>query len=80
MWSPECTGCLNCVHHCPVAETIKLKAPMGLPHLSLKTLALSLLGVWAMFIIVAKITGHWETNMTLDLYKQILPVVDQIGH
>jgi len=79
VWSPECTGCLNCVNQCPIKETLKFKAPMGLPSLSLKTLALSLLGIWALFIIIAKITGHWQTSMTMEMYKRILPLVDQIG-
>ncbi len=80
IWSPECSGCLTCVQQCPVNETLTFKAPMGLPSLSMKTLALSLLGIWALFIIIAKITGHWETNMTVEMYKQLLPLVDQIGH
>jgi len=80
IWYPECTGCLNCVHQCPINETLTFKAPMGLPSLSLKTLALSLLGIWALFIIIAKITGHWETNITMEMYKRILPLIDQIGH
>ena len=79
VWSPECTGCLNCVHQCPANKTLTFKAPMGLPALSMKTLALSLIVIWVLFIIIAKITGHWETNMTIDLYKRILPQVDQIG-
>ncbi|KUO78842.1 MAG: (4Fe-4S)-binding protein [Desulfosporosinus sp. BRH_c37] len=80
VWSLECTGCLNCVHQCPVNETLSFKAPMGLPSLSLKNLAFSLLGIWAVLITIAKITGHWETNMTMEMYKRLLPLLDQIGH
>ena len=80
VWSPECTGCLNCVHQCPVNETLTFKPPLGLPSLSLKILALSLLSIWVMLIIVAKITGHWETSVTVEMYKRILPLVDQLGH
>jgi len=79
VWSPECTGCLNCVDQCPVKETLTFKPPLGLPSLSLKTLALSIIGIWVLFIIIAKITGHWETSMTVEMYKRILPLVDQIG-
>lgn len=76
IWSPECTGCLNCLHQCPVNETLTFKAPMGLPSLSLKTLALSVLVIWVLFIIIAKITGHWETSMTMEMYQRILPLFD----
>lgn len=80
VWSPECTGCLDCVNQCPVNETLTFKPPLGLPSLSIKTLALSIIGIWILFIIISKITGHWETNMTMEMYKRILPHVDQIGH
>ena len=80
IWSPECTGCLNCVQQCPVKDTLTFKAPMGLPSLSLKTLALSLLVIGALFIIIAKLTGHWETSMSLEMFRRLLPLVDQIGH
>jgi len=73
--SPECTGCLNCVHQCPVKETLTFKAPMGLPTLSLKTLAVSVLVIWVLFIIIAKITGHWETSLTSEMYQRILSLV-----
>ena len=76
VWSPECTGCLKCVHECPVNETLTFKARMGLPTLSLKTLALSVLVIWVLFIVIAKITGHWDTSMTFDMYQRILLLVN----
>lgn len=75
VWSPECTGCLNCVHQCPEKETLTFKAPLRLPTLTIKSLALSVLGIWFLFIIMAKVTGHWETSMTLEMYQRILPLV-----
>ena len=79
VWSPECTGCLNCVQECPVKETLTFKAPKGQRSLSLRFLALAVLGIWALVIIIAKATGHWETNMTMEMYRRLLPMVDQIG-
>ena len=75
VWSPECTGCLKCVHECPVNETLMFKAPLRLPTLTIKTLALSVLGIWVLFIIIAKITGHWETSLTFEMYQRILTLV-----
>jgi len=79
VWSPECTGCLNCVTQCPVKNTLTFKTPFGLPSLSLKTLALCVVGLWLMFIIIGKLTGHWESNMTPEMYQRLLPLVNQIG-
>ena len=75
VWSPECTGCLNCVQQCPVKDTLTFKGRLVLPSLSPKALALSVLGLWTLFIIIAKMWGHWETNMTLEMYRRILPLV-----
>ncbi|HWQ40749.1 MAG TPA: 4Fe-4S binding protein [Desulfosporosinus sp.] len=80
VWSPECTGCLNCVQQCPVNETLTFQALQRGLSLSLKTLALGLLGIWILVIIIAKLTGHWESSMSIEMYKGLLPMVDQIGH
>lgn len=72
VWSPECTGCLKCVQQCPVKETLTFKVTKGKRYLSPKTLAFSLLGMWALFIIIAKFTGHWETHMTMDMYRGLI--------
>jgi len=76
VWSPECTGCLSCVIQCPVNNTLTFKAPLGLPALSLKTLAFCVVGLWMAFVIIARITGHWESNITLEMYQRILPLVE----
>ena len=78
VWSPECTGCLNCMQQCPVKETLTFKGPQGRSSLSPKTLALGLLSIWALVIIIARFTGHWETSMPIDMYKRLLHMVDQI--
>lgn len=78
VWSPECTGCLTCMQQCPVKETLTFKGPQGRSSLSPKTLALSLLGIWALVIIIARFTGHWETSMPMEMYKRLLHMTDQI--
>lgn len=74
VWSPECTGCLNCVQHCPVNDTLSFKGCLGLPSLSLNTLAYCVIGLWILFIFIAKFSGHWETNITVEMYRRILPL------
>lgn len=75
VWSPECTGCLNCVQQCPIKDTLTLKAAKGLPKVSIRVLALSILGIWLCWIIIAKLTGHWDGGMTPETYKQLLPLI-----
>ncbi|TGE31590.1 4Fe-4S binding protein [Desulfosporosinus sp. Sb-LF] len=79
VWSPECTGCLKCVDQCPVKETLSFKSSRKHGTLSPQILALSVIGLWTLIIIVGKMTGHWETNITTEMYRKLLPLVDQIG-
>ncbi|MDQ7093505.1 4Fe-4S binding protein [Desulfosporosinus sp. PR] len=72
VWSPECTGCLNCVQKCPVQNTLTFKAPKNLPKLSYRALAFGIVGIWFLWIAIAKLTGHWSNGMTLENYKQLL--------
>lgn len=78
IWSPECTGCLDCVQHCPVKETLTFRGPKGRLHLSPKALAISLLSFWLIIIIIAKLSGHWETGVPVGVYKKLILMVDQI--
>jgi len=80
VWSPECTGCLNCVQQCPVQETLTFQAVTGQKSLVPRNLALSILGLWFLIIGFAIVTGHWESKISMEVYRGLLPLVDQIGH
>lgn len=79
VWSPECTGCLNCVDVCPVPKTLEFKAPIIGRTISPRFMALAVLTLWFAFILVAKITNHWETSITTQIYKELIPMADRIG-
>jgi polyferredoxin len=75
IWSPECTGCMNCVRECPVKDTLTLKASRNF-RISFRTLAISILVFWFLWIVIAKITGHWNAaGMTPENYKLLLPYI-----
>lgn len=80
VWSPECSGCLNCVEQCPVSNTLKFDLPKSSFPLSQRTLALGVVGLWITFIGVAKLTGHWETSIPTEMYKMLIPMVEQFNH
>ncbi|AFM41224.1 polyferredoxin [Desulfosporosinus acidiphilus SJ4] len=75
VFSPECTGCLNCVQQCPVQNTLRFKVARGKKILSLPYLTLVILSLWFLVIVFAKATGHWGSNMTLETYKQLLLMI-----
>lgn len=62
--TPECTGCLSCVCACPVESCLTVGrrgtkgwSPYIVPAVGLGTILL----FWA----VARLTGHWETALTV---------------
>ncbi|MDP4161425.1 MAG: 4Fe-4S binding protein [Bacillota bacterium] len=74
VWSPECTGCLNCVQQCPVKETLTFKAPKMPWFLSPKIVAIVLVFAWFITVLMAKLTGHWETSMAMEMYRALIPM------
>jgi ferredoxin len=77
--SPECTGCLECVAACPargaldLAVVRKRRIPVGAMAVGI---ALIFLGVVAL----AKLTGHWHTSLSDDIYRTLVPKSDSLTH
>lgn len=72
VWSPECTGCLNCVQQCPVKDTLTFTVSKRQRRsLSPRSIAIALFVTWTLSIVIAKWTGHWETSMTMEMYKAL---------
>ncbi|HBV88935.1 MAG TPA: (4Fe-4S)-binding protein [Desulfosporosinus sp.] len=80
VWSPECTGCLNCVKQCPVSDTLKFDLPKPSFPLSQKRLALCVVGLWFVMIGIAQLTGHWDTSISMEMYRMLIPRMDQFSH
>jgi polyferredoxin len=71
--TPECTGCMSCVAACPVESCLTVTrkgraslSPWLVPAIGLGTIFL----LWG----AARITGHWQTELTVpalaDAYRQ----------
>lgn len=78
--SPECTACLTCVSNCPVGETLTIGPPFGLRPLPARWAALLVAATFAGGILIGMLTGHWQSALTGDDYRQLIPLADQIGH
>lgn len=77
--SPECTGCLTCVSNCPSRGALEVATPKGTP---LRPAVFAALVALVFFGIVgtAKITGHWETAISYEEYKQLIPQEENFEH
>lgn len=76
--SVECTGCLNCVEACPVKDTLELKPAKIRKKLSPLMMGITLIVTWIMIISFAKFTGHWNSAISPDMYKTLIPMSDQL--
>ncbi len=77
--SASCLGCMQCVAACPAEGALYLSLPRrkrvpawtvaaGVAALFLGTYCY---GVWG---------GHWNTNMSEQVYLQLVPHADEFGH
>lgn len=75
--SPECNGCLECINKCPVDGALTYNFA-GKPSRYKYLLPAVMLGVFALIIFTAKMTGYWESSVTLREVMLLFPLLDQI--
>lgn len=78
--SPECTGCLTCVANCPEREVLRMAPPFWrrpLPAWSFPALVVLL---FAAGVGAGMATGHWQSSLTYDDYRQLIPMVPYLSH
>ncbi len=76
--STECTGCASCVAECPKANTLEFKFLGIIP---VKPLIFSAGFLVAFFglIVLAKVTGYWESTATLYDYQMLYNMLPSRG-
>lgn len=86
--SVECTGCMECIAVCPAENALqmavlprKTEAARWLgrvlkPQMIAAVLAIVFFGL----IGAARATGHWETNISREIYMQLVPNAENIDH
>ena len=93
--SVECTGCMECVAVCPAEHALQMALPpwpqsvvgRALPELRWQRRALRPRVVAALLAVVffglvgaARVTGHWQTNVSREVYMDLVPNADRYGH
>jgi Pyruvate/2-oxoacid:ferredoxin oxidoreductase delta subunit len=77
--SPECTGCLTCVSHCPAKGALDVA---GFKKKALNPLIFAVLIIILFFgtIGVAKVTDRWHSSVTHEEYMRIVPMASMLEH
>jgi len=78
--SAECTACLDCIQVCPKKEALGINLFAKKFRLRPLLFPVLLLTIWFMVIAYAKLTGHWETTIPQEVFKELIPKADLYIH
>ncbi|PLY00471.1 MAG: 4Fe-4S binding protein [Desulfuromonas sp.] len=78
--SPECTACLTCVGSCPAPGALDIG--LSKPNRTIPGwgFALFVLLIFTAGVCFGMLTGHWETALTYDDYRALIPQTSRFGH
>lgn len=79
VWSAECSSCLDCLEACP-AEALEYKGPGGRFAVDPRFYPVLLFGIYLLVVLVAQLTGHWQSSLTLADYRELIPQSTWVGH
>ncbi len=77
--SPECTGCLECIAVCPVKDALEL-SPGRRVRLPAWVVAAGIAAVVLGLTALARVTGHWHTDVDPRVYSAIIPHAAELDH
>jgi polyferredoxin len=69
--SVECTSCLTCVDACPHTEAIGFSLG-GWKIMKQKGIALTLIALFFIGIMTARLTGYWQNDTSINAYRSYL--------
>jgi polyferredoxin len=88
--SVECTGCMECVAVCPAEHALQMALPPRKAEtagarwrrraLEPRMVAAVLAVVFFGLIGAARITGHWQTEISREMYMHLVPNAENFDH
>ncbi|BCS54432.1 4Fe-4S binding protein [Geobacter sp. SVR] len=78
--SPECTGCLTCVSNCPESGVLRMDLPFRRPSAPAWLFPCLVVALFAAGIGCAMLSGHWESVLSYDDYRRLIPMVPYLSH
>lgn len=77
--SPECTGCLTCVSHCPAKGALDAGIPGG-KAVRPEVYAAAVAAVFFGIVLIARIAGKWHSALPVEELLQLMPFIDRLSH
>ena len=75
----ECIGCLECLPVCPHKECLTLSLP-GKTAVPALLLPLLIIGFFLLFWLVARLSGHWQSQIPPEAFHHYYQEIQSIGH
>lgn len=80
VYSPECTGCMSCVAVCPQKDVLQMKLAFWK-----KPLPVWVFPAVAMMLFMGSVglgmaSGNWQSVLTWEDYRQLLPMLPYLSH
>ncbi len=77
--SAECTACMECIAVCPAKDALNFELPRK-KHLSPVVVAATIAILFLGLVSYAKLSGHWDTKIPLEIYMQLVPSANEASH
>ncbi|WP_052342647.1 4Fe-4S binding protein [Bacillus sp. EB01] len=76
--TPDCSACMSCVEVCPVKDTLNMT--VANKKVNKWTIPIAFFATFFIVVAMAKLTGHWDTMITYEEFRMLIPSVNNIGH
>ena len=88
--SVECNACMACVAACPAEHALQFALParkltdpsQRWYHRAMSPLAVAAVIAYIFFglVLIARATGHWQSNIPQNVYMDLMPYANQLSH
>lgn len=78
IYTPECSGCMDCVDSCPVQKTLALRTGISnrFRNWSGRTLGIVISAGFIVTITLAMYFGYWDTHLPEHEFRKLLQMID----
>jgi len=77
--SAECTLCMRCTAVCPAAGALQVKTTAR-RHLPAWSVAAAIALIFVAVVATARLTGHWNVDIPLDVYRTLVQRTASVSH
>jgi polyferredoxin len=78
--SAECLGCLECVAVCPAEGALAMTLTPTRRSVPAWAIGVGAVGLFLVFVLAAKATGHWDSLISNDVYRELIPHAREFSH